>query len=128
VAPGPASGRGLSERVTAMWLMLAGKGEREGLTFLERAFGFGFETRAAPSGPGVWLTLNALKDRVVRVGEQGGCPVAVTSIGGHDGVLKHIYVKASDGFFLPSVEYVEIFGADPGTGAELYEKVVPGKR
>lgn len=125
---GPAAGVSPGDRVTATWLLLAGDGRREGLSFFERAFAYGFDARAAASGPGVWFTLHALKDRVIRLADQGGCPVAFSEVGGRDAQLKRIYVKASDGQLVPSVEYVELFGVDPASGRELYEKVFPGKR
>jgi hypothetical protein len=120
------AGHGLDagEPVRASWIMLAKSGEREELNFLERLLAYGFEVHPASPGPGFWLTLKAKKDRPLRVLERGGCPAAIGEIGGRRGILKRIYVKADDRQLVPPVEYVEVFGVDPETGGELYERIV----
>lgn len=109
--------------VTASWLMLAAKGERESLTFLEKRMAYGFEVSAVPEG-GFALRLKALQQRTIRIAQRDGCAAATSTIGGHDAVLKRIYVKADDRALIPSVQYVEIFGIDTLTGDAVYEKIV----
>jgi hypothetical protein len=113
--------------IHASWIMLARKGEREDLNFLERTLAYGFEVRSAAPQEGWWLTLKAEKKRPLRVVQIEGCHVALVAIGGHDGVLKRIYVKAKDGGLIPSVEYVDVFGIEPSSGAALHEHIVPAR-
>ena len=55
-----------------------------------------------------------------------GCPVTIAPIGGHDGILRRLFVQSKEGSFPPGVEYVEFFGEDVATGEPVYEKFVPG--
>jgi hypothetical protein len=54
-----------------------------------------------------------------------GCPAAIFSIGGRQGILRRIFVKSKETIMMPKIEYVEIFGEEQATGAPLYEKFVP---
>jgi hypothetical protein len=111
--------------VRASWILLARKGEREDLNFLEKLLAYGFEVKSAAPQPGWWVTLKAKKDRPLHVMERDGCLGAFGTIGGREGALRKLYVKADDKKLIPSVEYVELFGVDPRTGAALYEKIMP---
>lgn len=109
--------------VSASWLMLAAQGQREALTFLERTLAYGFEVRAASTGAGYLLKLRALEGRAVRVVETAACPAALASIGGREGILRRVFVKAQERALAPSVEYIELFGVEASTGAPLYERI-----
>jgi hypothetical protein len=111
--------------VRASWVMLAERGQREGLTFFERLLAYGFDVRSADPDAGYVLRLKAKKDQAIRVVEHQGCPAAMSDIGGRKGILKRIYVQAEDGQLIPPVLYVELFGIDPATGSALYDKIVP---
>lgn len=111
------------EPLQASWLLLAQQGQREDLNFVERLLAYGFDVRPARPQEGWSVTLKALKDRPVRVVDLEGCPKALWQIGGRQGVLEKVYVKADDRFLIPPVEYVEIFGVDPKSGEKLYERI-----
>lgn len=117
------------EPVRASWLMLAEQGQREKLTLLERKFAYGFDVKGNGEGPGVRLHLKALKTRVVHVAlSEEGCPVALATIDGQAARLQRIYVKTVERTLAPpKVEYVELFGVQPGTGSALSERLLPGK-
>jgi hypothetical protein len=109
--------------------MLAEQGQREKLTLLERKFAYGFDVKGNGEGPGVRLHLKALKSRVVHVAlSEEGCPVALATIDGQAARLQRIYVKTVERTLAPpKVEYVELFGVQPGTGSALSERLLPGK-
>jgi len=111
--------------VRASWIMLAERGQREGLNLVERLLAFGFDVRSAAPRAGYVLRLKAKKDQLIRLVEHRGCLAAMTLIGGRPGILRRIYARTEEGELVPRVLYVEIFGADPATGAELYQKIVP---
>ena len=111
--------------VRASWIMLARRGEREDLNLLERVLAYGFEVRPAEHGRSWWLTLKAEKGRPLRVADVDGCPAALGAIGGREGALRRIYVKADDQRLIPRVEYVDVFGVELRTGAPLHERIVP---
>jgi hypothetical protein len=116
-----------AEPVRASWIMLASHGEREDLNLLERTLAYGFEVEAASPGPGWILRLKAEKKRPLAVREVAGCFRAMATIGGRDGALKRIYVKADDRTLIPTVAWVDVFGVDPATGAQRYERISPDK-
>ncbi|HEU4385712.1 MAG TPA: DUF4833 domain-containing protein [Anaeromyxobacteraceae bacterium] len=111
------------EPMEAYWLMLAEDGRREGMNFIERIMAYGFSAEAAKEGEGFLVSLKAKKDRPLRLTLRGECPVALARIGDAEGVLRRIFVHATGEALIPTVDYVELYGKDPATGAELYEKV-----
>ena len=111
------------EPLEAYWLMLAEDGRREGMNFIEKIMAYGFSAEPAREGSGFDVSLKAKKDRPLRLTVREGCPVALASIGGSQGVLRRIFVHATGQAVIPTVDYVELFGVDPETGGELYEKI-----
>jgi len=111
------------EPIEAYWLMLAEDGHREGINFIERAMAYGFSTEPAEEGNGFLVTLKAKKDRPLHLTVRDGCPVALIRIGRAEGVLRRIFVHATGQALIPRVDYVELFGVDPETGREIYEKI-----
>jgi len=109
--------------VKASWILLADKGEREELSWLEWRMAYGFEVRPDNPGSGFVFTFKAKEDRPVRIGLRDGCPVAVAAIGARQGILRRIFIK-SDDRLIPSVEYVDVFGSDLETGEDLHERIV----
>jgi hypothetical protein len=118
-----AGGIDAREPVRAVWLMNAGDGRREDLTFLERSLAYGFDVRAAAPHPGFWLTLKAQEKRPIHVRDHDGCPCAFTTISGRSALLRRIYVQAGGGGLLPSVRSVTLFGSDAETGDALHETI-----
>ncbi len=113
------------EPVSASWLLLASSGLRESLNFIERSFAYGFKVRTVSPGGEYVMTLKALKSRTIRILSHNACPIALTDIGGQEGILQRIYVKTDERRLTPSVEYVELFGVQLVDGTPLYEKILP---
>jgi len=124
---GPAGELKPSEPVVAYWLLNAKKGQREELNALERKHAYGFDV--APSDtPGTYvLAFKARRDHRLIVRMRNGCAVVIAPIGGHDGILRRIFVQSKTDSLQQKVEYVELFGEDVATGGHLYEKFVPGE-
>ncbi len=110
---------------SAYWVMKAEDGRREGLTSLERSHAYGFSTRVDSDRRAMWLWLVADRSHPIRVTvSERGTVRAEAPINGRRAFLQKIYVKASSGL-IPSVEYIEIFGTDVYTGAQLRERRRP---
>lgn len=124
---GPGGEVDRAQPVRASWIMLASHGEREDLNLLERTMAYGFEVADAAPRPGWILRLKAEKKRPISVREVEGCLYAMAVIGGSEGALKRIYVKADDRTLIPTVAWVDVFGVDPATGAARHERIVPEK-
>ena len=118
-APGSLDPR---EPVHASWIMLAGDGHREELTFLERGLAYGFE---ASEGSALELKLRAQPERPIAVRFLGGCPAAFTTIAGRRAILRRIFVQVGGGPF-PEVQSVELLGSDASDGTEVRESVPGG--
>ncbi len=124
---GPAGELKPSEPVVAYWILNAKKGQREELNALERRHAYGFDVTTGDT-PGTYaMAFKASQQRRLRVGMLDGCPVAMTPVGGHDGVLRRIFIQSKTDSLQQKVEYVELFGEDVATGGHLYEKLVPGE-
>src|SRR5262249_41066160 len=119
---GPAGELDRSEPVVAYWLLDGDKSKREELARMERERAYGVEASPGES-PGTYaLVFKAQRKRRMTVQELKGCSVAMTSIGGRNGILRRLFVQSKEGGVLPKVEYVELFGEDPDKGDPLYEK------
>jgi len=116
-----------SEPVVAYWLLKAKKGEREELNLVERKHAYGFDVTRGDN-PGTYaMAFKASREWRLTIRMHNGCPVAIAPIGGHDGILRRIFVQSKTDSLQQKVEYVELFGEDIAAGGQLYEKFIPGK-
>ena len=124
---GPAGELKSSEPVVAYWLLNARKGQREELNALERTHAYGFDVTPSDT-PGTYvMAFKASRHYRLNVRMLNGCPVAIAPIGGHDGILRRIFIQSKTDSLQQKVEYVELFGEDVATGSHLHEKFVPGE-
>lgn len=122
---GPSGDLDASRPVDVYWLMNVDKGQREELNAVEQQRAYGIDVAPGKKAGTYTLTFRAGRRRRVLLQILNGCPAAIFSIGGRRGILRRIFVKSKETIMMPRVEYVEIFGEDPATGAPLYEKFVP---
>ena len=122
----PAGDLVASEPVIAYWLLDGKEGAREELSRVERVRAYGVQPTGAGTANNYKMAFRANRKRTFTVRVLNGCPVAIAPIGGREGILRKLFVRSTEAAF-PSVEYVELFGEDPATGAPLYEKFVPPK-
>jgi Domain of unknown function (DUF4833) len=112
--------------IEAQWHMLAEDGHREGLNFIEKLLAYGFRVDPAASGAGFVVVLKAKKDRPVSLALRNGCPAASVTIAGRLALLRRIFVQTEEGGgLIPSVEWADLEGVDPATGAKITERVLP---
>jgi hypothetical protein len=112
------------EPIVAYWKMLAEDGRKEDLGVLEAKLAYGFKTWSEPASQAVLVQLVAYPERKLRVYQANGSYRAEMQIDGHPAFLERIYVKSISAAVLPKVEYLELYGRDAGTGANLYEKIL----
>lgn len=112
------------EPIVAYWIMLAEDGRKEDLSLVEAKLAYGFKAWSEAPGQGVLVQLVAYSERKLRVYRANGSYRAEIPIDGHPAFLERIYVKSVDAAVLPKVEYLELYGRDTGTGANLYEKIL----
>ena len=123
--PSPKGGLVATEPVVAYWLLDGDESRREELSGIERERAYGVEGTHGHA-PGTYnVVFKAKRKFPLAVRMINGCPVALTRIHGHTAILHRIFVKSKEGFGLPKIAYVEVFGEDPDTGEPLQEKLTP---
>jgi hypothetical protein len=111
------------EPVTAYWIMRAEDGRREGLSFLERRFAYGFGAKFSARGDALSLRLQAFPARVLGVrSDARGRFRAHVPIAGHAARLDRIFVATDEGGVTPRVRYLELFGVSQG-GTSVTERI-----
>ncbi|HKY36608.1 MAG TPA: DUF4833 domain-containing protein [Polyangiaceae bacterium] len=107
--------------IDVYWLMLAEDGRREALSWAERKLAYGFVVSKA-SADGCGLSLVAFKERPIQIERGSGGFRAMAMIAGQRAVLKRIFVQASEGALLPSVQHLDVFGTSLD-GVSLRERI-----
>ena len=110
--------------VVVYWLKLAEGGERKGLKRIERNLAYGFKVENR-DGDRLELEMKADVGRNVFVEAVDDTFRAFIDIDGRRSRLDRIYIFADEAGLMPSVEYIELFGADAETGEDRYEKYLP---
>ncbi len=110
--------------VVVYWLKLAEDGERKKLKGVERRMAYGFKIEER-DGNLLELKMKADIGRNVWVKPLEDSYKAIMEIDGHEAVVQKIFIFATEGGLWPTVEYIELFGADVETGEDRYEKFLP---
>jgi len=113
------------EPVIAYWVLLAGDGSREKLSWVERKKAYGFTIKPDRSVNGYKMTLVAAPERQITVKQEKDAVRAEAVINGRPAILEKMYINASDGLTGPKVRYVEVYGKDLQTGEKRREKMIP---
>jgi hypothetical protein len=73
------------------------------------------------------MVLAGDKDREMEiwVSQERGKVTAETIIAGRPWLLEKLYIDFADRFGLPKANHIELFGRDPKTGDDRYEKIMP---
>lgn len=113
--------------VRTYWYKFNMKPAIEELTAIQRTLAYGLYTSAitgiSNTYEGHFLAYRKRKFIVKQ--DATGNPIALFQINGKLQILKRIYVKVDETKFLTSVEYIELFGKDPVSGKDVYEKFKP---
>ena len=117
-----------SKPMNVYWIMYAKKGNpppREELTLLERSSAYGISATPSTTHKDQYLiALSSLKDRecTLFVDGHGRIQARTTIDGKPNQILRRVFVQSTSSWGMPVVDYIEIFGFDPETEAEVYEK------
>jgi hypothetical protein len=113
--------------VRTYWYKFNEKPPIEELTMIQRTLAYGLYTTAIQgimnAFEGHFLAYRKRKFIVKQ--DASGNPIALFLINGKMQILKRVYVKVDETKFLTTVEYIELFGKDPVTGKDVYEKFKP---
>jgi hypothetical protein len=113
--------------VHTYWIRYGEKGQKEELTTIQRTLAYGLYTDAIKAEPntfeGYFLAYRKRKF-VVKI-DSRGTPMALFPINGKLQILKRVFVSVDESHMMPSVNYIELFGKDPITGKDVYERFKP---
>ena len=99
----------------------------EELTAIQRTLAYGLYTSAIAGTINTYEGhfLAYRKRKFIVKQDPTGNPIALFQINGKMQILKRVYVKVDETKFLTTVDYIELFGKDPLTGRDVYEKFKP---
>lgn len=107
------------------WIMYEKDGApREDLNMIERNTAYGASCSPHATLADQYLVvLSSLKDRecLLSIDAQGRVQARTTVGGKKDVILRRVFVQMTTGW-VPTVDYVELFGVDPVTMEPVYEK------
>ncbi len=113
--------------VHTYWIRYGDKAQKQELTTIQRTLAYGLYTNPIVDEPdsyeGYFLAYRKRKF-VVKLDPKGN-PIALFPINGKLQILRKIFVSVNEEKFMPSVYFIELFGKDPVTGKEVYEKFKP---
>ena len=113
--------------VYTYWYRYGEKGQKEELTTIQRTLAYGLYTTLVPGVPntyeGHFLAYRKRKFMVKQ--DPSGDPIALFPINGKMQILKRVFVSVDESKFVTTVNYIELFGKDPVTGKDVYEKFKP---
>ena len=112
------------DTVDVYWLKLAEDGERKGLKKIERKMAYGLDIEGR-EGNRLTIKMKADIGRLVTVEAVDGTYLAFLDINDRPAVLEKVFIFATEGGVMPTVEYIELFGTDRESGEEAYEKFEP---
>ncbi|MFC1501622.1 DUF4833 domain-containing protein [Elusimicrobiota bacterium] len=109
--------------IRAYWILHEKADRRQNLTILdERAYGF--RVKKSKGEDSFYFTIQSIKKRKIKIRQNGENIYPEILINGRPSILKKVYVKSKETFFLPQVKYIEFFGTDLETNEEVYEKFI----
>ncbi len=111
--------------LTAYWVMRAEDGRRKELSRLEKKMAYGFDIKKDNSGKFYRMRLVSYKQREIKIFKQGGRIKAEVIIDGRPSYFEKVYISSKEGWLLPKVDYIELYGQDIITGERRYEKILP---
>ena len=113
--------------VRTYWYKFNEKPPIEELTAIQRTLAYGLYTSAIAGTINTYEGhfLAYRKRKFIVKQDPTRNPIALFQINGKMQILKRVYVKVDETKFLTTVDYIELFGKDPVTGRDVYEKFKP---
>ena len=113
--------------VHTYWLRYAEKGQKEELSTIQRTLAYGLYTDPIKGEVNAYegYFLAYRKRKFVVKLDPKGSPIALFPINGKLQILDRVFVSVDDSGYMPSVHYIELFGRDPSTGKDVYERFKP---
>ena len=115
-----------TEPVHVYWIRYSDQGQRQELSYIQRTFAYGIQSRALANGDGYEMHfVSSKKHSFYLLKSAGDNKYSVyTTVNSKKVILKRIFIKLNGGsFWMPKVEYVEIKGVDAANGKEITDRL-----
>ncbi|TAL38689.1 MAG: DUF4833 domain-containing protein [Spirochaetes bacterium] len=109
------------EPVYGFWLRPSGS--TRAMTWMEKRSAYGIEYQHVQGAATLEMALSKFSQRKITIEITEGKAVAHMIINGKNCIFQRVFIKATETMFGPSVEYAEIIGVDPDSGAGVVERV-----
>jgi hypothetical protein len=113
------------EPVIGYWIRLAEQGQVKKLSWVQRKFAFGFDTKFHRESNSATINMVADIGQPIQVRYENGKYRAIVELDGQSSELDTIFIQAHGKGISVNVEYVEIFGKDLATGEKTYARIIP---
>lgn len=113
------------EPVAGYWIRLAEEGQVKELSWIQKTFAYGFDTKLDKGRESAELHMNADVKREIKIIRKGDLYRATIMIDGALSYFEKMFIDASRKGLSLTVHYVELYGEDIQTGEARYEKFVP---
>ncbi len=114
-----------SKPIDVYWRRYGSTGERSELTWLQRNFAFGYNSKKDHTGEGYWITLTAYDGRRIHIEKlSDGKWGATMTVNGKYCRLKNVWVYADESGSWPKVIHVDLHGINMVSGKEEIERIV----
>ena len=112
--------------IRVYWLRYAEKGQKEDLSYIQRKFAYGINTKKTGNDQYDVRFVSYKKFPLTLMKAADGKYHIFATIEQKQMILSRIFVKIEGGtLMLPNVAYVELKGTDPSTGREITEHFKP---
>jgi hypothetical protein len=113
------------EPVIGYWIRLAEQGQVKKLSWVQRKFAFGFDTKFHQSSDSATINMVADLGQPIEVRHHDGKYRAILKLDDGESELEKIFIQAHGKGISVTVEYIEIFGNDLESGEKTYAKIIP---
>lgn len=113
--------------VHSYWIRYAEGGKIEELSTIQRTLAYGLHTNKIKEVPNTfegYFFAYRKRKFVVKLNAENK-PIALFPINGKLQILEHVWVQVEEAGLSPKIPYIELFGKDIKTGADVYEKFKP---
>ena len=110
--------------IHVFWIRFQEKGQKEGLSFIQRKFAYGINSKEIGENKFELNFVSYKKHKMYLMAATDNQYHVYTAINNKQAILTRIFIAMKGGsFWSPNIEYVELTGIDPGTSLPVKERI-----
>ena len=112
--------------VDVFWIRYEEDSLRKDLNFIQRKLAYGINFEPIQNQNGYYINLVSYKKKKIHIFKNDRNEIqANMEINGKIARFRSAFIEIDKDFFIPEISYIEIYGEDLTTGAEIYERIIP---